>query len=180
MLSGTLASGTGTIDLTAVGASDWAQWPTNAHKATGNGQIRPYTIVGASASGTFASDRRAMKWSDGAPIVSGTSAEGVSVSGGVGKGFQFTVPADTTTRTLVIYVGTANSTGKLTAQLSDKSAPDYVASTGTRVTKSWDGYYTLTYRAASAGQSLTVTWMVGNAKKPLNSSAVRLQGAALR
>jgi hypothetical protein len=121
-----------------------------------------------------------MRWTDGAPVVSGTSSDGVSVAGGVGKGFQFSVPADTTTRTLVIYVGTANSTGKLTAQLSDRSAPDFSSSTGTRVTKSWDGYYTLTYRAASAGQTLTVTWALNSVKKPQSLSAVRLQGAALK
>ena len=74
------------------------------------------------------------------------------------------VPADGTTRTLVVYVGTANSTGKLTARLSDRSAPDYVDSTGTKISKTWDGYYTLTYRAASAGQTLTVQWTVDSAR----------------
>jgi hypothetical protein len=121
-----------------------------------------------------------MRWTDGSPIANGSSSEGATVGGGLGKGFQFTVPADTTTRTLVIYVGTANSTGKLTASLSDRSAPDYANAATTRITKSWDGYYTLTYRAASAGQTLTVQWTVNQAKKPLNSAAVRLQGVALK
>jgi PKD repeat protein len=180
LLSGTVASGTGTIDLTAAGTSDWVQWPTNARKATGNGRIGDYSLVGASGSGTFASDRRAMKWSDGSPIASGTSSEGVSASGGVGKGFQIVVPADGTTRTLVVYVGTVSSTGKLTARLSDGSAPDFVRSTGTKFSKTWDGYYTLTYRAASAGQTLTVRWTVDSARRWSSSGAVRMQGAALK
>ena len=180
LLSGTVASGTGTIDLTAAGTSDWVQWPTNARKATGNGRIGNYSLVGASGSGTFASDRRAMKWTDGSPIASGTSSEGVSASGGVGKGFQIVVPADGTTRTLVVYVGTASSTGKLTARLSDGSAPDFVRSTGTKFSKTWDGYYTLTYRAASAGQTLKVQWTVDSARRWSSSGAVRMQGAALK
>ena len=181
MLSGSLTSASsGTIDLTSIGSSDWVQWPTGARKATGNGKISNYALVGASSAGTYGSDRRAMRWTDGSPIASGSSNEGATAGGGLGKGFQLTVPADTTTRTLVIYVGTANATGKLTASLSDRSAPDYANAATTRITKSWDGYYTLTYRAASAGQTLTVQWTVNQAKKPLNSAAVRLQGAALK
>ena len=181
MLSGSLTSASsGTIDLTSVGSSDWVHWPTGERKAAGNGRITNYTFVGASSAGTYGSDRRAMAWTDGSPVATGSSNQGASVSGGLGKGFQFTVPADTTTRTLVIYVGTANSTGKLTATLSDRSAPDYVNAGITRITKSWDGYYTLTYRAASAGQTLTVQWTVNHTKKPISSAAVRLQGAALK
>ena len=181
ILSGSLTSASsGTIDLTSIGSSDWVQWPTGARKATGNGKISNYALVGASSAGTYGSDRRAMRWTDGSPIASGSSNEGTAAGGGIGKGFQLTVPADTTTRTLVIYVGTANSTGKLTATLSDRSAPDYVNVGSTRITKSWDGYYTLTYRAASAGQSLTVLWTVDKAKFRTNSSSVRMQGAALK
>jgi PKD repeat protein len=179
-LSGTLSSGTGTFDLTTTGSRDWVQWPTNARKATGNGQISDYAIVSASSTGRYASDKRSLRWSDGAPIATGTSTEGVSVAGGTGRGFRITAPADTTTRTLVVYVGTANATGKLTARLSDGSAPDYVGRAGTRITKSWEGYYTLTYRAASAGQTLTVEWVVDSAKRPVSSATARLQGAALR
>lgn len=181
MLSGSLTSASsGTIDLTNVGSSDWVQWPTGARKATGNGKISNYALVGASAAGTYGSDRRAMRWSDGSPIASGSSNEGATAGGGTGKGFRVVVPADTTTRTLVIYVGTANATGKLTATLSDRSAPDYVNAGITRITKSWDGYYTLTYRAASAGQSLTVQWTVDRAKYRSSWANVRLQGAALK
>ncbi len=180
MISGTLASGSGTFDLTTTGSSDWVQWPTNARKASGNGQIANYAIVGTSSTGKYTSDRRALKWSDGSPVPSGTSADGVSVGGGTGRGFQIVVPADTTKRTLVLYVGTGNATGKLTARLSDGSAPDYVSRAGTRITKSWEGYYTLTYWAASAGQTLTVQWTVDSAKRPISSAAARLQGAALK
>ena len=139
-----------------------------------------HSIVGASATGNYTSDRRALKWSDGSPVPSGTSADGVTVGGGTGKGFQIVVPADTTKRTLVLYVGTGNATGKLTARLSDGSAPAYVSSAGTRITKSWEGYYTLTYWAASAGQTLTVQWTVDSAKRPASSATARLQGAALK
>ena len=181
MLTGSLTSASsGTIDLTSVGSVDWAQWPTGARKATGNGKISNYSLVGASSAGTYGSDRRGMKWTDGSPIAIGSSNEGTTVSGSIGNGFRIVVPADTTTRTLVVYVGTANTTGKLTARLSDGSAPNYASTSTTKISKSWDGYYTLTYRAASAGQNLTVSWTIEKSRYRSRWESVRMQGAALK
>ena len=75
------------------------------------------------------------------------------------NGFQITAPADTLQRTLLVYVGVCNAGGQLQATLSDGSAPTY---TDTSLRNMGNGttnaVYTLTYKAASAGQTLTVKW----------------------
>jgi hypothetical protein len=93
--------------------------------------------------------------------------------GGLGNGFQISAPADTTTRTLTVYVGGYASGGKLTAHLSDGSAADY-GSTSLSGSGHYDGVYTLTYKAGAAGQKITVTWI-----QTSGSGNVTLQGAAL-
>ena len=73
-------------------------------------------------------DNRTMTWRNGKPTPAGTSSSAVLVLGS-GNGLQFTVPADTTTRTLIVYVRVQNGTGTLTAHLSDGSATYYVKAT---------------------------------------------------
>ena len=73
------------------------------------------------------------------------------------------MPADTTSRTVKVYVGVWGAQGKLEATLSDSSASAYVDTSVTDPGGSSDGIarvYTLTYRAASSGQTLTVKWTV--------------------
>src|SRR6185436_8504041 len=94
---------------------------------------------------------------------------------GNGKGFQFTVPADTSSRTLTIYVGMQNTSGTLTSQLSDGSAANYVKTYSGQKYRT-DGVFTLNYRAAKAGQTLTVKWVQSSGKRGGN---VSMQGAAL-
>ena len=78
--------------------------------------------------------------------------------GGNGDGMKITAPAGTAIRTLTVYVGGYNSGGTLTASLSDNSAPAYFDSSLAKAGDSFYGYYTLTYQAASANQTLTVIW----------------------
>ena len=92
---------------------------------------------------------------------------------GPGTGFRVDVPADTTTRTVQVYVGGNASTGRMTAHLSDGSSPDYVdaslAAAGV-----FDGVYTIVYRAGSAGQTLQLSWV-----QLSGGGYVSLQGVAL-
>ena len=122
---------------------------------------------------TYSGDNRTMTWRNGTPTLAGTSSSAVLVSGS-GNGFQFTVPADTTTRTLIVYVRVQNGTGTLTAHLSDGSATDYVKAYSAP-TAGYDGVFTLKYRAASAGRVLTVKWTQTGS----SLGNVGLQGAAL-
>jgi hypothetical protein len=162
-----------TANLTTVGTSDWAHWPEFTEKATGGSQISNYTLVGTGTVNTYGNATLTLTWTDGNIAATGSATTGSFVAG-IGNGFQITVPADTTTRQVTVYVGGWASTGKLTAHLSDGSAADFTDSSYSSAGSIYQANYTLTYHAASAGQTLTLTWTmvsgVGN---------VVLDGAAL-
>jgi hypothetical protein len=161
------------VNLTTVGTSDWAHWPGYDHKATGGSKLSTYTALGSPWVSPYTNDPRTLTWSDGTPTATGSNAKGVFL-GGTGNGFQVTAPADTTVRVLTIYVGGWNSTGQLTATLSDGSAPAYVSpplSGGGQ----YNGVYQLTYNAASAGRTLTIQW-----KQTAGTGNVTLQAATLQ
>src|SRR6185312_2153218 len=65
------------------------------------------------------------------------------------------------------------SAGTLTAHLSDGSAADFVDTTPV-ASGQYDRNYVLTYQAASAGQTIRVTWTVAT-----GSGNVTVNGAAL-
>ena len=183
--SGTAVKSTTAVNLTTVGTTDWAHWGQTGstgfdHKSTGGTQISNQTTVGGTA-GQFTDSIQQMTWTDGTPTASATSsAIGIYVAG-TGKGFSFTAPADTTSRTLTVYVGGYKSVGTLTAHLSDYSATDYTDASMSAAGTGTDGIhyyaaYTLSYKAASAGQTLTVTWSMTS---DAGSGNVTLQAAAL-
>jgi hypothetical protein len=161
-----------TVDLTAMGTTDWVHWlPLNRKASTG--LISNYVAVGTGTVTAYSGDPRSFVWTNGTPNATGNDTSGAA-SSGIGAGFSFSVPADTTTRSLVVYVGGFNSTGKLTAHLSDSSAVDFV-DTSLTGTGRYDGYYSLVFHAASAGKQLQITWTQTG-----GSGSITLQGAALR
>ena len=172
-LAGLVVPVTSPVNLTTVGTSDWAHWAGYDHKATGGSQISNFTMVGGQPASLYGNDPRTLTWTDGTPTASGSNAQGVFVVG-TGNGFQITAPADLTSRTLLVYVGGWNSTGQLTATLSDGSALTYVSPALT-ASGQYDGAYQLTYSAASAGRTLTIEW-----KQIAGTGNVTLQGAALK
>jgi hypothetical protein len=118
-------------------------------------------------------DPRPLSWTDGTPTASITADTSGIWMGGVGKGFTFTAPADTTSRTLTVHVGGYAGSGTLTAHLSDGSAVDFVDTT-TVAAGQYDRNYHLTYNAAAAGQTLKVTWVMAS-----GGGNVTLNGIAL-
>ncbi len=184
-LGGSYVESSSDVDFTAVGSRDWVRWPGGERKATGGGQIANYQMVGGATASNANTSMRLLSWQDGSPTATGATTEAVRAYG-PGGGFLFTAPAGAEWRTLVVYAGAEIATGKLTAQLSDGSAPDFVSTpVTTRTSRSHDFVYTLRYRAASDGQMLTVTWTqasTGNASGRRGGSpgCVRLQGAALQ
>jgi hypothetical protein len=161
------------VNLTAEGSLDWEHWGdgTLNRKAGVAAQLSNYTLLSGSA-GVYTNDPRPMSWSDGTPTASSTNNfNGVYTAG---QGFSFTAPADTTRRTLVVHVGGWISGGTLTAHLSDGSAADYVDTTATS-SGQYDRNYTLTYNAAAAGATLTVTWrfVSGGGNVTLNGAALQ-------
>jgi hypothetical protein len=170
-LSGAAAL-TSVVDLTAVGMVDWAHWlPFN--RMAGGVRISDYVPVGTGNVSTYFDDPRTFTWTNGTPTLIGNDNSGATTSG-IGAGVSFSVAADTTPRTLIIYVGGINSTGKLTAHLSDGSAADFVDMSLTGSGR-YGGTYTLTFKSASAGQQLVVTWT-----QAAGTGSISLQAAAVR
>src|SRR5208337_373040 len=103
---------------------------------------------------------------------SANNLDGIYING-LQNGFSITAPADSSTRTLKVHVGSWNSGGTLTAHLSDGSAADFSDVT-TAASGQYDRNYTLTYTAESAGQTLTVTWKMtsGTGNVTLNAAGL--------
>ena len=182
-LSGSGAATLALVDLTQEGTIDWAHYgyPVGGdkdYKANITSQISYYkTLSGNTATG-YSNNPSSFAWEDG---VLTTTEAGTSTGmwrQGVADGFQLTVTASTTPRTLLVYVGGYRSNGKLTASLSDQSAPDYGDASFSRSdTNLYSVTYTLTFNAAQDGQKLTVTWAAASVTLDGN---VSLAAAALR
>src|SRR5438445_6859224 len=101
----------------------------------------------------------------------------------MGSGFLITVPADTTQRTLKVYVGAFGAKGRLEASLSDNSAPAYMnTALANLMGNGPSGVYSITYAAQSAGQTLTIKWTLvqaarADANVPLHAAALTASGA---
>ena len=169
-LTGSRAAWTTTTNLTAAGTLDWAHWGNAGslsmnHKNGVAQQISSYTALGTVAPAVnnyFHGNASvaAVSWSDGTPTasVAGTSGMAwIDTRNVSGDGFQLTAPADTSNRTLKLYAGNWCQRTKVQASLSDGSAPALTDTSWDVTTPVWQtSVYTLSYAAASSGQSLTV------------------------
>ncbi len=190
------------VDLTSAGALDWAVWGSagggtstslapDVRKSGGTAisdltNIDPAPTAPLRGIGQFAGPFL-FNWSNGGSTASGSDVPaGLQHNGGppppplgadvstLGKGFSFDVPAGTQLRTLRVYVATNRADGQLTATLSDGSAPAFV-DTLPAATDIRSGIYTITYAAASSGQSLHVSWV----ETADNCAAFRCDNAAI-
>ncbi len=161
-LSGTSSASAAPYNLTALGTSDWVHFGVGGNyaitdrKATGNSQISNFTPVGTGGFGGYTNSARTVSWSDGSPTSSSTDSGYVWANNAIGSGFSFTAPADTTTRTLYVYVGGYSSGSTLTATLSDGSAAPYTVSLSGNA--AYQNVVAITYSAASANQKLTISY----------------------
>src|SRR5262249_45672533 len=126
-LTASVAATPPTTDLTAEGTSDWAQWglyreSSFNHKFGVQSQISNFQFVNSGPDYQFDVNTAGYTWSDGTPTLSvSNSTTGVYVTD-PGDGFQFSVPADTSVRTLKVYLGAFAARGKLRLSFSDGSA----------------------------------------------------------
>jgi hypothetical protein len=170
------------VNLTTEGAVDWSHWGLSTatsfnHKNNVTQQISNYSAIGSGTIQRYANNPNTYSWSDGTPTATATNtATGVYVIG-LNNGFQLTVPADTTQRTLKLYVGLWAAGGKLEATLSDNSAASYIDTSLVNSTATSNRVYSLTYQAASSGQTLTVKWTVNQIFNQWSN--VTLQAATL-
>jgi hypothetical protein len=170
------------VNLSTEGLVDWAHWglstPTTFnHKNGVTQQISNYTVLGTGSIQRYTNDPNFFSWTGGTPTASTSNTPtGVYVIG-LNNGFQVTVPANTTTRTLKMYLGLWSAGGRFEASLSDGSAPVYVDTSLSNSSSTSNVVYTLNYRAASAGQTLTIKWTVNTIFNAWSN--VTLQGATL-
>jgi hypothetical protein len=161
---------------------DWAHWGLTSassfnHKAGVTSQISNFAVVGTGAANRYADNAFGFTWTGGTPTASATnSTTGVYIEG-VGNGFQVTVPADTTQRTLTVYVDSYHAQGKMVAHLSDASSPDYVNTTINSTGVTVQGAFTFVYKAASSGQTLSVTFT--NTANNVSDANIALEAATL-
>jgi len=183
VLSGMVALPPQAVDLTAEGTADWAHWgllSSNGfdHKAGVLQQISNFTRIGTNDVQQFADNFSAYGWSDGTPTANANNTKtGVYIHGQT-NGFKLTVPADTSQRTLNIYIGLYGAQGDFRAYLSDFSAPAYADTSLSNIFGNAYAVYTLDYSSASAGQTLIVEY-TAKAVFDADFGNVTLQAATL-
>jgi poly(3-hydroxybutyrate) depolymerase len=176
-LSGSADGAANSANLTGEGGVDWMHFgdASAERKAGVTPRLGNVAVVGGAAATAYDNDPRPMSWTNGTPLASTINdTKGIFV-GGVNNGFSTTAPADSTLRTLSVHVGGWNSAGRLTAHLSDGSSPDYVDTTA-GAGGQYDRNYRLSYRAATDGQTLTVTWQMASGLGNVTFNALALDG----
>lgn len=159
-LSRTNTGGTKTL----TGASDWEHYQANVSRTrmTGTpGLLSDYTKIGTFTELGYNDDVRLFSATDPS-----TSDHDGIYSGGtavVGNGFSFTVPAGTTSQTLICYFGQFSADSVFTVSMTGGgvSSPqtDSQADPGFNVALASN--FTIVFTAASPGQTLTVTHVIG-------------------
>ena len=177
------------VDLTSEGKIDWVHWglhtESSLNRKAGVAPLiadfeRQDASNGFSYVYQYADNYNGYSWSDGVPEVAATNTTtGVWAFGTptIGSGFLFTVPADTTPRTLKAYVGVFAGVGRIEISLTDTSAPPYMDATLTNIRNGPGRVYTIDYAADSPGQSLIVRWILSSPREA--TANVTLQAAAL-
>jgi hypothetical protein len=170
------------ILLTPLGTRDWVHWGYAVatdidRKVGGNAQIGDFAVVGSGTPVLYTDNIVGYNWSDGMPHLTsgGAQTSGIYLAK-LNSGFRLTIPADANKRTLNVFVGGYHSTGRLTALLSDASAPDVSDDLHGNPTGKYTTQYTIDFAALTSGQSLLVTWVEESADVNGN---VTLQAAAL-
>jgi len=151
------------VDL-SIGASDWVHWGDSVPERKGgiNPQISDFkTLANGSAHAYDASslDGARYSWSAGVPTDSQAGTATQMRMQGYKNGFSFTVPADTTLRTLKVYMASGFGEATVRASLSDGSAAPLVNAYSTPTAFN-ERVFTIQFQAASAGQKLTITGQV--------------------
>jgi hypothetical protein len=115
------------VNLTALGDDNYAvvQNPYGTYYTTKSGGasvIGTLSLVGATASANgYGGDPRAISWSDGDPVTSGSIDGGIYINA-LGNGAEFDVSAGLGDRKLRLYLAVYAAKGTVTLTLSDSSA----------------------------------------------------------
>ena len=179
-VTGSVVAGPSVVNLTTEGLADWMHWglvdATSVNRKAGvTAQIKGFkALVTIKGRFTGGSPWSTLSWTGGTPTATQAGFAGGIYFRDLNNGYTFTVPADTTPRTLKVYLGGYITTSKVVATLSDGSAAPYVATFGDLST----GYariVTIKYRAAASGQTLTFKHTLAGGTNNINVQAVTLQ-----
>src|SRR5215471_13447213 len=164
------------VNLTSSQNLDWIHWGrVSATLPDRKGGITPlisdYTAVNGAPSAS--SGNIGFSWTDeyNQAAVSETLADVETFA--ANGGFQITVPADTSVKTLKLYVEVFTGQGQLQASLSDGSAAT-ISDQSVTDSDIASKVYSIDFRAGSPNQTLTVTFTSLNA-----AGGVGLQAATL-
>lgn len=176
------------VTLTSASVFDWAHWGTSTDAPLvrkQGGVLNDFSVIGTSTPSVFSDGEIEYSWTDGdvLPAVSRTKT-GISITG-VGNGFHLNVPADTSPKTLILYLGGWEAQGQITASLSDNSVPPFTDTPVDIVANNGDhhvnGTYSLTFQAGHPGQTLSVDYVMAADHGATSGVAgyVSLESAAL-
>ncbi|MEM7221259.1 MAG: GDSL-type esterase/lipase family protein [Pseudomonadota bacterium] len=180
-LGGSFVVAPATVDLPTVGPDDWVHWARQDaadldRRAGVQAQISDYTTIGSGSPSRYASSKTDYGWNGGTPTTSESGTDtGLRVFNAA-LGFSLSTPADATARTLRLYVGAKQATGRITATLSDNSAPPVTIDVVAGAKRAF--VVTLNFTAASAGQSLDIDYVLQSEADP-NAAWISLESAAL-
>lgn len=181
-LTGSLAAAPDKVTLSGSDITDWVHWgycnASGYNRKSGiTQQISNFSAVGSGTIAWMADNPVSYSWAGGTPVASVSSVTSAPCISGIGNGFQISVPADTTQKTLKLYVGAWKAKGKIEATLSDGSAA-YTA-----YVESPDGVtakvLTLDFKAISAGHTLTIKYTL-DSNYQNNYGNITLQAATLK
>jgi len=181
-LEGQALKSLGNVDLSSEGKVDWIHWGLNSgadvnRKAGVDMQISNLIPVNATGLNRGKNSLSVFSWIDGAPATTVSKTISGIRAYKEGKGFEITVPADTSMKTLKLYVGAKNVGGLIEAILSDSSAPNY-STTIDHFTSITSRVINLDFQAMSAGQTLTVRYTLYS--KPGSTGWISVESAALQ
>ncbi len=162
------------VNLTTEGTLDWVDFShtgdTSVDRKSGGSQLIGYSLSSLSTI-QYSSYITGFSWTNGTPdATAANTTNGIDTTNP--NGFVLTVPADTATRTVRVYVAvdgtnrgdsTTGGTSVFSASLSDGSAPTYTDIHPTPGQFQRDDFvYMIIYNAASANQSLNLQFAAAN------------------
>ena len=172
------------VILPAEGKTDWTHWGrihgvTILNRKDGAKPVIGELVkLGVRGLHTYENNPTTFAWSGGAPAAEVKQTRSGVFTYGQHAGFQIGLPADMTPRTAKVFCGVWRGEGKLEATLSDGSAPPATATKNGVEPEAGDNVvFTIRYRAASAGQTLTLKWVNSAKQGNVTFQAVALNEA---
>ncbi|SCE68993.1 hypothetical protein GA0070564_101358 [Micromonospora mirobrigensis] len=167
-----------TVDLTAVGGTDWVHWgPVDGvdvvRRRGGSGEI--VDEGGPGQRGGYDANPEGFGWRDGDPVQRVDSTMAGANSCGVGNGFRLAVAGNGAERTVLLYAGVWMARGRLDLRLSSGGPTTSLRLEDPHT--SHTAQFTVRFRAA-AGVRLQIGWTVEESFTDCGN--VGLQAVALR